>query len=1812
MSPLLGVRANSPSSDRGSEKGSDRAKKAEPATSTTTPAAVPSPAKEEEEDEDWDLELKLEANPPRPVLAGILEGAAKESLVEQGDPTFCRDAQGQLQVAPAFRLPMGPDRNAAVIVRYPKEPQLYSLRMPDALRGSAARCDAYLARVLTKHISPDLLGRLLHPEAPLPPFDLDGQLRPLSATQQRRAWAEAVLGGCRVLFRTAEFSACWQRVLSFFAALQPNFGETDREQQQIFAMALQILQIGAKLCQPGRPGNLQDLQRLVTRLALFSKQHSDAARLLGLEALADERIITLTPADFASVSAGFCRIAYRASLREGGFNIVSYLSDHSTAQAVIHPNREALTPPGTTSGANTPAFSQTDASRSFSPGRRSSSPVRVSAIPAAATLSPPTPRPARYLRLSSPPLPASMLPLAMPRESARPAVSGSALLTSVRSALPMIHPVHVQAMALADLHLQLAFVSPLTTTQYMDPLHSPSTGQGPMAAVVHSLMDDQDLDPARAQPGVSHETVVRSLQQTLVDNSILRISLLLELYVLLPPSFVKAKVAFAAAQHFRDSSDPATAERLLFEALYTLDQLNEAPQSSDTQSGVLSELGANVLAALGDVLLANHKYVFAVSAFEAALLNYRLRKHEAFFPLLRRLAGISADNNDWDRAVNFYQQLLDRSIEEGKSTETVYLCEVLSSIFADRLHQIASALHYINFALRHSDAPEAAENAKLDSQHVRLLLKSAQVHLQGHDCGKAVEILIRLKGAQLPHGQRPGVLLLLAQALLRLRRLVECATVLAEFEEEEGLAAALGGVSVSGSGSLRRPSRPASPGSSVIQASSISAAAAKKLASGGSLGRSALLGVVRSQTSAAKGSSLHLRWCELNARCARHAGRFADALAAIDTAIGHSNESSLNTLALLFTVRAKILQTMAHPSSAVTFPFSARRDSGTEIVYHSARECYQDGVGMLRRAYEYLRAVGDDVRIAKVVARLAEMHLQRVFVPVVISGEPLSSAGRLPFFVSPFSDHARPRASSFGPVRSSSTAPTSSTPPDDGLTAEKIEQPARLALEVATEIGDVMIALRSYVNLAEVYMLKQNTAGAQVLWHEASSVLLRCFTINDRVPLAAVRLSLGKKVLEVTQRLVRLAACLETELLGNSLALIDVLLSLQADFHRLDASGGYPPPPSSSSSINSPPISGHTFGATRSSGHFGSFPRGSLTMPRSQRQLILDQFERAAVAPPNEREPLLPTASAVARVAVSDSSVPLPDRERENVAAYAWAQLSRMASNCMRYSTGDITSAAAREANSAVLAALLDLMHRNRLRRMGDIPTSLRLQSFHFEEHLMGSDGPDSHTDEDSDDVEPTRQAAAQSENSSGAVSRLPSPTPSETELVHRLRYDQLALIDPAIKRLLYVLTLDGVLLFYYPASNTQRLRVLASVASFADEDTVAVSPALSSPPLSANSPSLQTTPLLRATPPLSPNFVAASRSEEQLRLPARTLAYLAGLVEATRESPPVEYALHEQREIVQELSTLLHPLDLAADEAVVALLALFAADGTPGVLESARDRFSTSSKKPKPPAPLPVPVVLIGSPALQIIPWELVLYHVLLVRSFSLSALLQRELKERTFQRKNELVVPMFFVSAGSETGKQHAALEAHKKAQLVATVVRQLQQHFPQSPAPTDREMEGLTRAPFSVFQTPLVKFGRAPSSYKRKYRGFIFVDTDEWATAPERVVALLDEECQRKYSHPLLLLTLGDLQLMSEPLAHVLRHQREVTCVFVAAHKTKMVAQRLLKAQDALMKGTFNRSKKTSLLWGQLFQFVMHNLRSLQQELFSPIVVFNPPLM
>lgn len=229
----------------------------------------------------------------------------------------------------------------------------------------------------------------------------------------------------------------------------------------------------------------------------------------------------------------------------------------------------------------------------------------------------------------------------------------------------------VRAHALCDLHLFLSGYSPLTC------------GPQEWSPDIEAILDDL-LSPSYNNRG-SHEFPEEI--DILRTNTSKRVQRLIELYECLPwPHPIAAKVVYSISLHLLcEEEDYASAERTLVECVFLLEQcsLQITPDISSATCllPLITDLGAGTLLLYADVLLNVSKYVYAMAAFDGAIMTLRSvylvnedggsvrNTEETIHSLYRRLAMICTEKNDTLRAVALYRKIIAKCKEERNVNE---------------------------------------------------------------------------------------------------------------------------------------------------------------------------------------------------------------------------------------------------------------------------------------------------------------------------------------------------------------------------------------------------------------------------------------------------------------------------------------------------------------------------------------------------------------------------------------------------------------------------------------------------------------------------------------------------------------------------------------------------------------------------------------------------------------------------------------------------------------------------------------------------------------------------------------------------------------------------------------------------------------------------------------------------------------------------------------------------------------------------------------------------------------------------------------
>jgi hypothetical protein len=144
---------------------------------------------------------------------------------------------------------------------------------------------------------------------------------------------------------------------------------------------------------------------------------------------------------------------------------------------------------------------------------------------------------------------------------------------------------------------------------------------------------------------------------------------------------------------------------------------------------------------------------------------------------------------------------------------------------------------------------------------------------------------------------------------------------------------------------------------------------------------------------------------------------FLEALACVDRVILLTQSSRYSALGKLFYLRAQILYCLCrsanlqYPTTLQPDPFADiggdsmnppplpdEDDSMRQVTYNSPADLLQECVTTARQAYQYFKATGDDIRIAKTVSLIADAYLDYIFWPLATQEHSFDEISQLPYF----------------------------------------------------------------------------------------------------------------------------------------------------------------------------------------------------------------------------------------------------------------------------------------------------------------------------------------------------------------------------------------------------------------------------------------------------------------------------------------------------------------------------------------------------------------------------------------------------------------------------------------------------------------------------------------------------------------------------------------------------------------------------------------------------------------------------------------------
>eukprot|EP00761_Pharyngomonas_kirbyi_P003918 gb/GECH01003922.1/.p1 GENE.gb/GECH01003922.1/~~gb/GECH01003922.1/.p1 ORF type:complete len:1560 (+),score=344.98 gb/GECH01003922.1/:1-4680(+) len=763
---------------------------------------------------------------------------------------------------------------------------------------------------------------------------------------------------------------------------------------------------------------------------------------------------------------------------------------------------------------------------------------------------------------------------------------------------------------------------------------------------------------------------------------------------------LKASMAEVLGMYYRHIEGNASlAEQLFFESIFILDHTKNLVEEIPT---ICRETGIQCLKEYGDVLLGNSKYRFGIAAHESSLKVFEHVYGTESQAIVRKLAVIATDNNDWRRSLHYYRKIHSKAQQESNINEIVYVSEVLSSMFLER-GDFRNAESYISKALQYVPTTKG----KIDALALQLKLKLANLYLHGYYFERGIELLARLLDQGLPNLQKSGVIIHLAEAYLKKRWLKECESVLNKMSpclDQPGVSVKIG-----------------------ISTNNNESDAAKAI--------------------------------EIAARCYYHQKKYTYSLFWVDEALRRCQPSNLWALGRYFFLKGKIFQALCLRKHDMEFPTNLQPENiqrhplyqqlqttralsqkaitkniGREI-YNSRAELLYDCIRCYKKAYEYFHTISDEIRVAKAAGRIARTQLDYIIGPsALVNGKP----GNI----------SQVKVPKFSAHKQAADEPVN-------MSLSGIEYPITLSLEIAIKAGSITLALEGYITMAELRYLEGQNKSSQAFWEECRRILFQMFMDGPSI-LVAREAPPGfmSKLYHLLKRLVRLLLCYDTQYINSNLIVIDAFLKSEIDLDQVKKRPvGYQPEPFDEEDFPSSVSTEDTNVADNSPKPSATRPN---TRPQHQRSLSANavamhfdmEFDSSkkkmscseqtaknnkvySEMADNPKKNFLrfkskkrkgPTLQANRRPSFySEDKTTLLERGAER----AWSCLFRMKQHCQMFANGGLSEEEVSRANQSSLRKLANFMHKIRKKEEAtdDFPKILtnndspREQPLHEVEH---------------------------------------------------------------------------------------------------------------------------------------------------------------------------------------------------------------------------------------------------------------------------------------------------------------------------------------------------------------------------------------------------------------------------------------------------------------------------------------------------------------
>jgi len=237
-------------------------------------------------------------------------------------------------------------------------------------------------------------------------------------------------------------------------------------------------------------------------------------------------------------------------------------------------------------------------------------------------------------------------------------------------------------------------------------------------------------------------------------------------------------------------------------------------------------------------------------------------------------------------------------------------------------------------------------------------------------------------------------------------------------------------------------------------------------------------------------------------------------------------------------------------------------------------------------------------------------------------------------------------------------------------------------------------------------------------------------------------------------------------------------------------------------------------------------------------------------------------------------------------------------------------------------------------------------------------------------------------------------------------------------------------------------------------------------------------------------------------------------------------------------------------------------------------------------------PIVLLCNKALHAFPWELI-FGETLFRSFCLVDIINRRKRKIEFSKENREISPQYFTCFSSQEDRTVRG-DTHQRRNVIIDDLFYKLNHQ------STFEYFGEYQIATVPMHSPLIRYGKSPNHYKRKYKYISFLDVADFESQPSKIISILDQRANEHPNRflPVFLLTFTDLLEMSDTVLCLLSYYN-CTLLFVPGGKIKQVVATLMR-------------KHEKYKWNDPYKLLVSTIVELEKELCIPIAKFRPPLV